>query len=487
MQNQKLWQGRQTGAVDPILLEMGESISLDQFLFREDIVGSIAHAKMLEKIGILDKEESHKIQQGLLTVLKEISDGRMNFRKELEDIHSHVENRLVELIGDTGKKLHTARSRNDQVALDTHLYVRKQSCLIAIGLIGLLNTLLVRAKESVEVVLPGYTHMQIAQPIRLSHHLLSHFWTFLRDIDRSIFAFSQAGFLPLGSGALAGVNYATDREFLRQELKFEYVHPNSMTAVSSRDHILNMLFAVSQIAIHSSRLAEEVILWNTIEFSFIELPDSLTTGSSIMPQKKNPDLAELIRGKTGRIVSHLSNLQMNVKGLPLTYNRDLQEDRLPLIDSAKEILNVIAGLNSLYASMSFQKENMIRSLSRGFATATDLADALVTERKIPFRESHHIVGSLVAKCVGLGHTLESIPQKDRSDVHISLTDDSFYFQAVQLEASAEKKISYGGTSKARQMEQLEEAQKSLTEIKKRVADCIDRIPAALKDGHSWTI
>ncbi len=443
------------------MVRMGQSIDLDIKMYREDIAGSEAHASMLASIGILTQEELQSIHQGLKQIKKEIENGEMELRYELEDIHTHIENRLTELIGEAGKKLHTARSRNDQVAVDTHLSVIRSSLSAARNLTDLCDALLRRAQESSDTVLPGYTHLQVAQPVRLSHHLLSHFWAFCRDAERFLRTAEYARKLPLGSGAMAGVNYPTDREMLRRTLGFTSVYPNSMDAVSSRDHILEFLHSCSVFAVHASRISEEIILWNSTEFGFIELPDFLTTGSSIMPQKKNPDLAELSRGKTGRLIGNHINLLINVKGLPLTYNRDLQEDRFPLLDSAEQIHMITESLTAMAEHMKFRKEKMQRSLEAGFATATDLADALVQKKGIPFREAHHITGRLVGLCAEKGFFLSSAPPELRKEVHEALADESFYQAAIDLKTSADKKISYGGTALHRQEEQLREASAAL--------------------------
>jgi argininosuccinate lyase len=464
----RLWQGRSSGEVDPIMVRMGQSIDLDIKIYKEDLLGSAAHAKMLSSIGILTESELSSILTSLDQIKSEIEAGEMQLHHELEDIHTHIENRLVELIGSTGKKLHTARSRNDQVAVDTHLHVIRSSVMIAEKLYELCSALLKRASESTDIVLPGYTHLQVAQPVRLSHHLLSHFWAFFRDLERFLRTAEYARVLPLGSGAMAGVNYSTDREMIRKELDFKSIYPNSMDAVSSRDHILEFLHSGSVFAVHSSRISEEIILWNSVEFGFIELPDFLTTGSSIMPQKKNPDLAELSRGKTGRIIANHINLLINIKGLPLTYNRDLQEDRFPLLDNGEQLNLILDSLTAMVSHMVFKKTNMRKSLEAGYATATDLADALVLKRNIPFREAHHYVGKLVAVCSEKNYFLSNVPADLREEIHPVLADDSFYLPAIDLLTSADKKVSYGGTALHRQEEQLKEATERLAYSKNAI-------------------
>lgn len=450
----KLWQGRTSGQVSDIMVRMGESIQLDIKLYRQDIRGSRAHATMLEKIGVLKSDELNAILTGLDQVEQEIEGGEMPLRPELEDIHTHVENRLAEIIGDPARKLHTGRSRNDQVAVDTHLFVREASLELKRRVLLLCETYLRRATESVDLILPGYTHLQVAQPVRLSHHLLAHFWSFLRDGERLDRAHETASRMPLGSGAMAGVNYPTDRELVREMLGFDSIYPNSMDAVSTRDHILDFLHANQVLAVHASRVSEEIILWNSVEFGFISLPDGLTTGSSIMPQKKNPDLAELIRGKTGRQISHMQSLLINLKGLPLTYNRDLQEDRFPLLDSFEQSLLILEALTAMVDGMQFHGEKMKASLESGYATATDLADALVQQKGVPFREAHHMVGKLVGLLASSGGVLGSASKEIRNQADPVFADDQFYFPAVDLSASADKKISQGGTARPRQLEQI---------------------------------
>ena len=459
----KLWQGRSSGEVADITVEMGQSIDLDIQLYREDIQGSRAHARMLHKIGILQQSELDSILEGLSQVEGEIAARQLPLQPELEDIHTHVENRLIELIGDPARKLHTARSRNDQVAVDTHLFVKKKSRELRFLLLDLCRDLLKQAEDNIDVTIPAYTHLQVAQPARLSHPLMAHFWAFFRDAERLQFVFDQANRLPLGSGACLGVNYDTDREFLMQELDFGSIYENSMDAVASRDHILNFLYATSLLGVHASRIAEEIILWCSVEFSFLKLPDSVTTGSSIMPQKKNPDLAELIRGKAGRLNGNLMNLMMAVKGLPLAYNRDLQEDRQPLLDSAYQAELVIRGLRAMVQGMQFQPHNMQQSLEKGYATATDLADALVSQKNLAFREAHHAVGRLVAICEEHGYSLTNVPAAERQKAHPDFGDDSFYLPAVDPATSADRKRSRGGTARPRIQEQLKKAHQCLEE------------------------
>ena len=455
---EKLWVGRSDGSVSNILVEMGESIQLDKHLYKEDIRASLTHARVLKKANILSSSEFEKIKEGLQKIKREIEEEKFTWNVQLEDIHTNIEKRLIEIIGLTGKKLHTARSRNDQIAVDSHLYVRTASHELAKKTLKLCQTLLRRANENVKIIIPGYTHLQVAQPIRLSHYLLAHFWAFTRDLKRFYWANDSANALALGSGAFAGVNYSIDRELAREDLKFNSIYPNSIDAVSSRDHILDFLYSCSIFMLHASRIAEEIILWSSSEFAFLELSDSLSTGSSIMPQKKNPDLAELIRAKCARTQANLHNMMTNMKGLPLSYNRDLQEDRFPLLDSYKQVKLSTQALEEMLSSISFKKNRMKSSLENGFCTATDLADALVLKKKIPFREAHHLVGKLIKSCIEQNKNLDTINKKSREKIHLAFAEEAFYKSAIGLEESTDKKKSYGSTSLESQRKQLEEAE-----------------------------
>lgn len=460
----KLWGGRFSSPTSPIMERIGESISFDHKLYKQDIRGSKAHAKNLLEIGVLTDLEYENILSGLSQIEKELGEGKLPFRLELEDIHMHIESRLTELIGQAGKKLHTGRSRNDQVCQDVRLYIRDAIVEIKSSLKDLLNAVYSKAKDSVDLVMPGYTHLQVAQPIRVSHYLLSYFWMFYRDYKQFTFTEEVNNNLVLGSGALAGVNYKTNRNLIAEELEFRRISENSIDAVSSRDHILNFLFASTQLLLHFSRICEEIIIYSSVEFSFIQLPDSLTTGSSIMPQKKNPDIAELIRGKSARLIADLQHAMVLLKGLPLAYNRDLQEDKLPLFDAAEQVLISIEGIRVMLEGMKFIPENMQNSLKKGFATATDLADFLVSEKKIPFREAHELTGQLVNLCVEKNLTLFDIHLNDRIAVSEHFKNEEEYQNAISLFASTEKKDVEGGTAKNRQIEQLLKARTILESI-----------------------
>ncbi|MCW7504193.1 argininosuccinate lyase [Leptospira paudalimensis] len=467
MKEKKLWGGRFDAPPSSLMIRIGESISFDKELYQHDIVGSISHSRMLKRIGILTESEQRKIETGLNQILKEIDSGKFEFKMENEDIHMSIESRLTELLGDLGKKLHTGRSRNDQVSQDVRLYIKSEIQSILVLVFDLLQVWVKKAESHVKTIIPGYTHLQIAQPIRASHYFLAHFWANVRDFEDFLSAYERADELVLGSGALAGVNYETDREFLRKDLHLNRLSENSMDAVSQRDHIFKFLFASSQFMIHVSRFCEEIILYTSQEFSYFKLPDHLTTGSSIMPQKKNPDVAELIRGKAGRVIGNLNHLLVMLKGTPLSYNRDFQEDKLPLFDTVKQIKICTEGIRDMVEGIQIFPENATRSLRNGFATATDLADWLVSSKGIPFRSAHEIVGELVKHCSAKGVDLFTIPSGERGQIHAVLTDPG-YEAAISLETSCDKKDVYGGTALPRQKEQIKKAKAKLNELTKKL-------------------
>jgi argininosuccinate lyase len=467
MSQKKLWGGRFAEAPSSLMIRIGESISYDRELYSQDITGSIAHARMLKKIGILTSEEQKKIEAGLVQIRQEIQSGKFEFKIENEDIHMSIETRLTEILGDLGKKLHTARSRNDQVSQDVRLYLKDEIYGILHDLIFLLKTWVEKAEKNVNVVIPGYTHLQIAQPIRASHYFLSHFWANVRDFEDFYSAYERADELVLGSGALAGVNYNTDRTYLKETLELARISENSIDAVSQRDHVLKFLYASSQFYIHASRFCEEVILFTSQEFSYFKLPDSLTTGSSIMPQKKNPDVAELIRGKSGRVIGGLNHLFLMLKGTPFAYNRDFQEDKIPLFDSVKQVKLGMEGITEMVRGIQLFPAHALKSLRSGFSTATDLADWLVFQKKIPFRTSHEIVGELVKVCTENDWDLFTIPVGERGKINTILTDPG-YELSISLETSCDKKDVYGGTARKRQMEQLKAAKRKIKELEKKI-------------------
>lgn len=393
--SQKLWHGRFEAPPSKITEEISESISYDNALFRVDIRASLAHARMLSTIGVLTALEFKDIERGLKQVEEEIAAGKMKFSAALEDIHMHVEARLTEIIGDTGKKLHTGRSRNDQVAVDTHLFAREALTEHRADLKKLLAKIHELASANKTKIWIGYTHLQIAQPVLLSHYLMAYFWQFARDLELLDFTLQSARFSPLGSAALGGANYPIDRAQTAKELGFDAPYPNSMDGVANRDYQLNYHFWATRLYLHISRFCEDIIIYNSTEFGYVTLGDAVTTGSSIMPQKKNPDIAELLRGKAGRVNGNLQALITNLKGLPLTYNRDLQEDKVYLFDSVAQARQGILGMTEILNHIRFNESRTIENLSRGFALATDVADYLVREKKVPFRDAHAVAGGAV--------------------------------------------------------------------------------------------
>jgi argininosuccinate lyase len=403
----KLWQGRFTKTADADIDAFNASISFDKRLYRHDIRGSIAHSRMLAKQGILTREEASAIEAGLAGVLADMEEGKIAFGAETEDIHMCVERALTERIGAAGKKLHTARSRNDQVALDLRLYLKEETTGIRDMLKALIETILETAKAHRDTVMPGYTHLQRAQPVTLAFHLLAYCQMFLRDAERLGDCLRRTDALPLGAGALAGVTYETDREFLRRELGFARICENAADAVSDRDFALEFLADASILMMHLSRLCEELILWSSAEFGFIEPDDAFGTGSSIMPQKKNPDVAELIRGKTGRVYGDLFALLTLMKGLPLAYNKDMQEDKPPLFDAVDTLKAAIPILAGMLRTMTVKTAHMEEAARGGFMNATDAADYLV-RKGLAFRDCHEIIGRIVLHCIGAGKAIEDL-------------------------------------------------------------------------------
>lgn len=401
------WGGRFERPPAEQVLKFTASIDFDRRLYRQDIAGSIAHARMLARQGIISADDCEQIIRGLEEIRAEIERGEFPFRPELEDIHLNIETRLREKVGEVAGRLHTARSRNDQVALDLRLYLKEVICQTAEEIRRLQGVLLDLAEAHLETVAPGYTHLQRAQPVLLAHHFLAYYEMLDRDLDRYTEAYRRTDVMPLGSGALAGVPYPIDREFVARELGFSRISRNSIDAVSDRDFILDYLSASAILLMHLSRLAEELILWSTPEFGFIELDDAYTTGSSIMPQKKNPDVAELIRGKTGRVFGHLQGLLVTLKGLPLAYNRDLQEDKEPLFDTVDTVLGCLPLMAGMLATMKVNRGRLARAAEESYALATDLADYLV-KKGVPFRDAHHIIGRLVKYAVAQRKTFQEL-------------------------------------------------------------------------------
>ena len=439
----KLWKGRFAKASTTSADEFNASIGYDQRLYKEDITGSIAHAKMLGRQGIITRDEADLIIRTLQEILADIEAGKVEFTVESEDIHMNIESILTERIGQAGKKLHTARSRNDQIALDIRLYLRKEIGSIDGKLQALLNTLVNLAEENQETIMPGYTHLQRAQPVTLAYHLLAYYQMFARDRERFADCLVRINRLPLGSGALAGTTYNTDREFLAEELGFDSVLPNGMDAVADRDFALEFLSCCSVTMMHLSRFCEELILWSSVEFSFIEIDDAYSTGSSIMPQKKNPDMAELIRGKSGRVYGDLMALLTICKGLPLAYNKDLQEDKEPVFDAA-DTLNASLGIfTEMIQTMKIKDENMAEAAKYGYMNATDAADYLVS-KGIPFRDCHEIIGRMVLYAITNGKALDELSMEEFREFSPAFEDD--IYDHINVRSCIEAKKSEGSTS-----------------------------------------
>lgn len=438
----KLWGGRFTKTAEEWVDEFGASISFDQELATEDLDGSIAHVTMLAKCGIMSEEEGALIQKGLNDLKEKAVHNELEFSVQLEDIHLNLESKLTNMIGPVGGKLHTGRSRNDQVATDMHLYLRKQTSSI-IELIGeLQEVLLHKAEQHVETLMPGYTHLQRAQPISFAHHLMAYFWMLERDKARFKESLKRTNISPLGAGALAGTTFPIDREFTAELLHFDGIYENSMDAVSDRDFILEFLSASSILMMHMSRFAEEIILWSTQEFRFIELDDSFSTGSSIMPQKKNPDMAELIRGKTGRVYGNLMGLLTVLKGLPLAYNKDMQEDKEGMFDTVKTVTGSLKIFSGMIETMKVRTEQMDKAIKNDFSNATELADYL-SSKGIPFRESHEIVGHLVLTCVKKGCFLTDLSMAEFKAANPLFEED--IYEVLKPATAVKRRNSAGGT------------------------------------------
>ena len=436
----QLWGGRFTKETDQMVYRFNASIGFDKRLFEQDIEGSIAHVVMMEKQGILTCEEKDDIIKGLTEIRKDVEEGRLQITDEYEDIHSFVEAKLIERIGEDGKKMHTGRSRNDQVALDMRLYVRGQVIEISRCLKELLNTLLTLMEENLSTYMPGFTHLQKAQPTTLAHHMGAYFEMFKRDMQRMEDIYRRMNYCPLGAGAFAGTTYPLDRTYTASLLGFEGPTLNSMDSVADRDYVIELLSALSTIMMHLSRFSEEIIIWNTNEYRFVEIDDGFSTGSSIMPQKKNPDIAELVRGKTGRVYGALVSILTTMKGLPLAYNKDMQEDKevtFDAIDTVKDCLTLFQGM---LATMKFQEQRMKESAVNGFTNATDAADYLVL-KGVPFRDAHGIIGRLVLYCIQKGcsideHSIEELKQ-------ISPVFEADVYEAISLKTCVEKRLTIG--------------------------------------------
>ena len=447
-----MWAGRFEKALDKMADDFNSSIHFDKKMYAHDIKGSLEHAAMLASVGILTAEELTKISDGLIGILDDINSGKLDFDENAEDIHMFIEATLTARIGDAGKKLHTARSRNDQVALDLRLYMRDKANEIRELLKKLTETVLDKAKENTDAIMPGYTHLQRAQPITFAQHLLAYCMMFSRDITRISDAVKRMNYSPLGSAALAGTTYPIDRDMVAKSLGFDGVTMNSIDGVSDRDYCIELEAAFATVMMHLSRFSEEIILWSSWEFKFVELDDAYTTGSSIMPQKKNPDMAELVRGKTGRVYGDLMATLTMLKGIPLAYNKDMQEDKEAIFDSVETVKKCIEVFIPMVATMTALKDNMYAAAKRGFINATDLADYL-TKRGLPFRTAYKIVGTIVGRCVKDGLTLDELSLEDYKSYSEIFSDD--LYEEISLHTCVAKRISKGSTGYASVNEQIE--------------------------------
>ena len=456
----QLWGGRFTKETDRDVYLFNASIDFDKRLYAQDIEGSIAHAIMLEKQGILTLEEKDAIVKGLTTIREQLENGSLEITDKYEDIHSFVEANLTDMIGDAGKKLHTGRSRNDQVALDMKLYVRSQVAEIEEELKKFQKILVRIMEENLETYMPGFTHLQKAQPVTLAHHFGAYFEMFRRDRSRLSDIYERMNTCPLGAGALAGTTYPLDRAYTASMLGFEGPTLNSMDSVSDRDYVIEFLSALSTIMMHLSRFSEEVIIWNSNEYGFVEIDDAFSTGSSIMPQKKNPDIAELVRGKTGRVYGHLVAMLTTMKGLPLAYNKDMQEDKEGTFDAIDTVKECISMFMQMVDTMKFRKDVMARSAMMGFTNATDAADYLV-KHGVPFRDAHGIIGRLVLTCIEKGKSIEEMSLEELKE--ISDVFDADIYEAVSLKTCVERRLTTGAPGIAVMKEVIEEYKKYLSE------------------------
>ena len=462
----KLWGGRFTEGVNELVNTFNSSISIDSRMYKEDIEGSLAHVKMLGNQGIVPLKDSKKIVEGLKEILIRIDNGTIQIDKDAEDIHSFIESILTYYIGDEGKKLHTGRSRNDQVTLDTKLYLKKYLKTILQEVLNLNETFLEKVKDNITTIMPGYTHMQKAQPITFAHHLLAYCEMFKRDIGRLFDCYKRLDEMPLGSGALATSTYPIDRDFVASELGFSKITLNSLDSVSDRDYAIESLSVLSLIMMHLSRFSEEIILWCTGEFNFIELDDSYSTGSSIMPQKKNPDVAELVRGKCPRVYGDLMTLLTVMKGLPLAYNKDMQEDKEALFDGLDTTLLSLQTFNGMIKTMKVKKDNMKKSASGGFTNATDVADYLV-KKDMPFRNAHEVVGKIVLYCIDNDIAIDDLTIEEFNKFSSIFEED--IYNAIDLLTCVEERSVIGGPSSSSVKIQIEILEKFIKTNKENLS------------------
>ena len=455
---EQLWGGRFSKSTDEMINDFQASIDFDKRMYNEDIAGSIAHATMLAKVGIISETDRDDIIKGLKDIYKKIEEGNFSFEVALEDIHMNIEKRLTDAIGEAGGRLHTARSRNDQVALDTHMFIRRQVVEVEKLILDMQAALVETARKYSDVIMPGYTHLQRAQPILFSHHMMAYFSMLKRDFDRFRGVYERCDIMPLGAGALAGTTFPIDRPFVAEQLNFDAIYSNSLDAVSDRDYIMEFLSAASILMVHLSRLSEETILWCWGGFFFIELDDAHCTGSSMMPQKKNPDVSELVRGKTGRVMGHLMAMLTTVKGLPLAYNKDLQEDKEGIFDAIDTIKFSLAVYARILRGMKVRKDVMRRAVAEDFSNATDLADYLV-KKGMPFRQAHAVSGKAVHYCIEQGKWLADMSMEEFQKLSDLFAED--IYEAISPETCVKNRNSYGGTSYQQVEMQLQLADKLL--------------------------
>ncbi len=457
----KLWGGRFAKNTDKEVNDFHSSIRFDQRMYRQDITGSIAHARMLGKCNIISYEDSEKIIAGLKEILCEIEEGKLEFMIDAEDIHMNVETMLIAKIGDTGKRLHTGRSRNDQVALDIRMYLKDEIKEIKDLLISLEKALLKLSKEHLDTIMPGYTHLQKAQPITLAHHLMAYFEMFKRDITRLDDTFKRTNIMPLGSGALAGTTYPLDRQAVADELGFDSVTLNSLDGVSDRDFVIELASDLSICMMHLSRFCEELILWNTNEFSFIEMDDSCSTGSSIMPQKKNPDVAELIRGKSGRVYGDLVSILTTMKGIALAYNKDMQEDKECIFDAVDTVKLCIPVFEKMITTMKVNKDKMYKGAGQGYTNATDAADYLV-KKGMPFRQAHEVIGKMVLYAINNGKALSDFSMDEFKACSEIIEED--IYEAISLETCVNDRKIIGAPAKEAVLYSIEKGEAFIAEV-----------------------
>lgn len=448
----KLWGGRFEKATDTLVDDFNSSIRFDQRLYKQDILGSIAHAGMLGQQGIISIEDSKLIRSTLLDILEDIENGKVSFEIDAEDIHMNVEKLLISRIGDVGKRLHTARSRNDQVALDIRMYLLDEIKEIKAMLCGLEETILSLASQHLDTIMPGYTHLQRAQPITFAHHLMAYFEMFKRDLGRLEDTYGRTNVMPLGSGALAGTTYPLDRELVAKELGFAAITQNSLDGVSDRDFAIELASALSIVMMHLSRFSEELILWSSAEFSFVEMDDAFSTGSSIMPQKKNPDVAELVRGKTGRVYGSLVTLLTVMKSLPLAYNKDMQEDKEAIFNCIDTVKMCLPVFTKMLATIKVKKDIMYRAAGGGFSNATDVADYLV-KKGLPFRSAHEVVGKMVLYCINQNKAIDELSITELKEFSDIIEDD--VYREISLETCVSMRNIPGGPSKAQVSKAIE--------------------------------